>query len=132
MPKRNKKSKFKHVVIGSKKYYFYRLEWIDITGDAGHASIEEFDKFECSKMITHAYIYKRTSKFVWTFASYEDKIVEELNEIVSGDSIFCATGITSGDLVQGINFNQNSFTSETLITHKSSKIKTVVKLTHKI
>ena len=23
----------------------------------------------------------------------------ELNEIVSGDSIFCATGITSGDLV---------------------------------
>ena len=75
MPKRNKKSKFKHVVIGSKKYYFYRLEWNDITGDAGHASIEEFDKFECSKMITHAYIYKRTSKFVWTFASYEDKDV---------------------------------------------------------
>ena len=26
----------------------------------------------------------------------------ELNEIVSGDSIFCATGITSGDLVSGI------------------------------
>jgi hypothetical protein len=44
--RRKKKSKFKHVVIGSKKYYFYRLEWIDITGDAGHASVEEFDKFE--------------------------------------------------------------------------------------
>src|SRR5210317_1160507 len=26
----------------------------------------------------------------------------ELNEIITGDSIFCATGITSGDLVQGI------------------------------
>ncbi len=26
----------------------------------------------------------------------------ELNEIISGDSIFCATGITSGELVQGI------------------------------
>ena len=25
-----------------------------------------------------------------------------LNEIVSGDSIFCATGVTSGDLVSGI------------------------------
>ena len=25
----------------------------------------------------------------------------ELKEIVSGDSIFCATGITSGDLVEG-------------------------------
>ena len=47
---RNKKSKFKHVKIGSKRYYFYRIEWVDITGDAGHASAEEFDKFECSKM----------------------------------------------------------------------------------
>ena len=73
--RRNKKSKFKHVVIGSKKYYFYRLEWIDITGDAGHASIEEFDKFEMSKMITHAYIYKKTSKCIWTFAAYEERDV---------------------------------------------------------
>tara|TARA_R100000353_G_scaffold143745_1_gene102876 strand:- start:2053 stop:2424 length:372 start_codon:yes stop_codon:yes gene_type:complete len=71
----NKKSKYRHVKIGSKTYYFYRLEWVDITGDAGHASVEEFDKFECSKMITHAYIYKKTSKFVWTFASYEEKDV---------------------------------------------------------
>jgi fructose-1,6-bisphosphatase II / sedoheptulose-1,7-bisphosphatase len=31
----------------------------------------------------------------------------ELNEIVSGDSIFCATGITSGDLVKGILLNDN-------------------------
>ena len=42
----------------------------------------------------------------------------DLNEIVSGDSIFCATGITSGDLVKGIELNGNSFTSETLITQK--------------
>ena len=55
--RRRKKSKFKHVLIGSKKYFFYRIEWLDITGDAGHASAEEFDKFECSKMITHGYIY---------------------------------------------------------------------------
>jgi fructose-1,6-bisphosphatase II / sedoheptulose-1,7-bisphosphatase len=33
----------------------------------------------------------------------------ELNEIVSGDSIFCATGITSGDLVNGILVNENSY-----------------------
>ena len=56
----------------------------------------------------------------------------ELNEIVSGDSIFCATGITSGDLVSGINLTNNSFTSETLITHKSSGFKKNLKLTHKI
>ena len=26
----------------------------------------------------------------------------EINEIVKGDSIFCATGITSGDIINGI------------------------------
>ena len=31
----------------------------------------------------------------------------ELNEIVTGDSIFCATGITSGDLVAGIEIQGN-------------------------
>jgi len=45
----------------------------------------------------------------------------DLNEIVSGDSIFSATGITDGDLVKGIKSNDNCFVSETLITHKSSK-----------
>jgi len=51
----------------------------------------------------------------------------DLNEIVSGDSIFCATGITSGDLVKGIKLDENSFTSETLITHKSSNLKKIFK-----
>ena len=31
-----------------------------------------------------------------------------LNEIVSGDSIFSATGITDGDLVKGIHEKDNS------------------------
>ena len=52
----------------------------------------------------------------------------ELNEIVTGDSIFCATGITSGDLVAGIEFQGNDFISETLVTHKSSGFKKVIKL----
>src|SRR5210317_478143 len=56
----------------------------------------------------------------------------ELNEIVSGDSIFCATGITSGDLVKGILVNENSYLSETLVTHKSSNLKKVYKSTNKI
>ena len=46
-----------------------------------------------------------------------------LNEIVSGDSIFCATGITSGDLVKGIEVNGKTFTSETLVTHKRTNLK---------
>ena len=52
----------------------------------------------------------------------------ELNEIVTGDSIFCATGITSGDLVAGIEIEGNDFVSETLVTHKSSGLKKVIKL----
>ena len=51
----------------------------------------------------------------------------ELKEIVKGDSIFCATGVTSGDLVSGIKLNENYFLSETLITHKSTNFKKVCK-----
>ena len=56
----------------------------------------------------------------------------ELNEIVTGDSIFCATGITSGDLVSGIEIQGNEFISETLVTHKSSGLKKVIKLKQNI
>ena len=53
-----------------------------------------------------------------------------LNEIVTGDSIFCATGITNGDLVSGIKVNNEEFITETLLTHKSTDIKK--KITTKI
>ena len=51
---------------------------------------------------------------------------------MSGDSIFCATGITSGDLVSGIKIENNKFISETLVTHKSSSLKKVIKLKQNI
>ena len=50
----------------------------------------------------------------------------ELNEIISGDSIFCATGITSGDLVKGIKFEKDKFYSETLVTHKSYGLNEII------
>ncbi len=56
----------------------------------------------------------------------------ELSEIVSGDSLFCATGITSGDLVSGIKIDGNEFISETLVTHKSSNIKETIKIKQQI
>ena len=52
----------------------------------------------------------------------------ELNEIIKGDSIFCATGITSGDLVSGIKIEGKHFVSETLVTHKSANFKKTIKL----
>ena len=55
-----------------------------------------------------------------------------LKDIISGDSIFCATGITSGDLVSGIKISKDEFESETLITHKSTGLKKIIKTKQKI
>ena len=51
----------------------------------------------------------------------------ELNEIVKGDSIFCASGITTSDVLSGIEIIDNNYTSQTLVTHKSSNYKEIVK-----
>ena len=56
----------------------------------------------------------------------------ELNEIVKGDSIFCATGITTSEVLSGIDINDNDYTSETLVTHKSSNFKAIIKKTNPI
>ena len=53
----------------------------------------------------------------------------ELNEIVKGDSIFCATGITTCDVLSGISIKGSYYTSETLVTHKSSNFKKIIKRT---
>jgi hypothetical protein len=37
-----KKSKFRHISISNKKYYFYEIKWVDVIGDSGHASEKEF------------------------------------------------------------------------------------------
>jgi len=56
----------------------------------------------------------------------------ELNEIVKGDSIFCATGITTSNVLSGIDINDNKYTSETLVTHKNSNFKKIIKRTNLI
>ena len=54
-----------------------------------------------------------------------------IDEIVKGDVIFCASGVTSGDLVKGIkNFN-NRFEVTTLALHKSQKINKIITNTYK-
>ena len=50
-----------------------------------------------------------------------------LNEIISGDSIFSATGITDGDMVKGIKIDGKSYYSETLVAHKDSKLFEVIR-----
>ena len=55
-----------------------------------------------------------------------------IKDIVKGDSIFCATGITSGDMVKGIIINDDDYISETFITHKSTKTKKIYSQKNKI
>ena len=43
----------------------------------------------------------------------------EINELIRGESIFCASGITDGDLVKGVRLENNVFLTETLVTHKN-------------
>ena len=49
-----------------------------------------------------------------------------INDIIKGDVIFCATGITDGKLVKGIKNLGTKFRSETYVTHKSSKLFTTL------
>ncbi len=51
----------------------------------------------------------------------------DLFELVKGDSLFCATGITNNDFLNGIKKDNNKYVSETLVTHKDSNLKKIVK-----
>lgn len=86
MAARRKKSKFRHVVIRNKKYYFYFITWVDITGDSGHSTAEEFMKFKPSIMVTQAYLFNKDKKNIRTFASYEqgDELFSDRNVFPRG------------------------------------------------
>ena len=49
----------------------------------------------------------------------------ELNEIIKGDSIFCATGITSTEILAAVKKENSKFITETLVTHKKTVIEIV-------
>jgi fructose-1,6-bisphosphatase II / sedoheptulose-1,7-bisphosphatase len=51
----------------------------------------------------------------------------ELNEIVKGDSLFCASGITTCEVLNGIIIDGDKYISETLVTHKNTNSKKIVK-----
>jgi ethanolamine utilization protein EutQ (cupin superfamily) len=57
--------------------------FFDFTADGGHATPDEFDKFECAKMLSFGYVYKKNKNFVWTFASYD-----ETDEVYSDRNVF--------------------------------------------
>ena len=94
MPKR-KKSKYRHVVINKKKYYFYTIRWLDITGDSGHKNKDEMDKLPICKMVTQAYVYKKNKKYLTTFSSYDED-----DEVFSDTNIFPMGCVISMEKIQ--------------------------------
>ena len=50
-----------------------------------------------------------------------------IEDMVKDDVIFCATGVTDGNLVKGIKDLDDSFQSETFVLHKSSKTNKIIK-----
>ena len=57
----------------------------------------------------------------------ELNIKYNINDIVKGDVIFCASGVTDGDLVKGIKDFGDYFQAETFVLHKSSNTNKIIK-----
>tara|TARA_Y100000590_G_C15684206_1_gene1000971 strand:- start:409 stop:1353 length:945 start_codon:yes stop_codon:yes gene_type:complete len=49
-----------------------------------------------------------------------------INDMIKGDVIFAATGVTDGEFVKGIKFKKDYFESQTLVLHKSSKTNKII------
>ena len=50
-----------------------------------------------------------------------------ISDMVKGDVIFSATGVTNGDIVNGIKLYDDFFESETFLLHKSTKTNKIIK-----
>ena len=101
-------------------------------GPEGVLAASALDAFECQFQCR--FIFERDEDISRAKKMGIKKLDQkyDLNQIVSGDSIFCATGITTGDLVNGVKIRNNHFISETLVTHKSSNFKQVIRNENKL
>ena len=54
-----------------------------------------------------------------------------IEDMIKGDVMFCATAITNGDLAEGVKDMGNHFETTTIALHKESKVKTLFKNLHK-
>ena len=69
--------------IKKKKYYLYKITWIDITGEEDHANNEQFDKMDYSTLITYSFIYSKNKRELKSFSTYDTE-----DEVFSGRNVF--------------------------------------------
>ena len=92
-------------------------------GPEGVLAACALDAYNCGfqgKFIFNDDISKKRAKDMG-IVDFEKKY--ELKDIVKGDSIFCATGITNSDLVKGVKISGDYFITDTFVTHKGANIK---------
>ncbi len=68
-----KKSKYKHISINKKQYYFYKITWLDIFGDSGHRDFDSLSKMKPATKITYAFLFKKDYKTLHTFSTFDEK-----------------------------------------------------------
>jgi len=101
-------------------------------GPEGVLAASALDAFDCHFQGRFIFDNDKDISDAKKMGIYDINKKYELNEIVKGDSIFCATGITSGDMLSGIDIGDNKYTCETFVTHKNSQFKEIIKKTNLI
>ena len=96
-------------------------------GPEGVLAASALDAYDCNFQGRFIFKTKENKKRAKDMGVIDLDKKYELKEIIKGDSIFCATGITDGDLVKGIYVSDNFYTSETFVTHKNSQTKEIIK-----
>ena len=91
-------------------------------GPEGVLAASALDSYECHFQGRFIFDNEKDIKQATSMGIKDLDKKYEINEIVKGDSIFCATGITNSNLINGITFDQDNYISETLITHKYTQI----------
>ena len=91
-------------------------------GPEGVLAAAALDAYDCHFQGKFLFDNENDIKIAKTMGIIDLNKKYDLKEIVKGDAIFCATAITDTMSMKGVQVKtNNSFTTETLVTHKSSK-----------
>ena len=69
--------------IKKKKYYLYKITWIDITGEEDHAHPDQFEAMDMAELVTYGFVFSKDKKTVKTFSTYDTE-----DEVFSGRNVF--------------------------------------------
>ena len=101
-------------------------------GPEGVLAASALDAYECHFQGRFIFNNDESKKLAKTMGINDFDKKYNLNEIVKGDSIFCATAITKNEILKGVNKVDKNYITETLVTHKSSNYVEIVKSTNSV